>query len=492
MGKLKVLMASPEVVPFAKTGGLADVVGALPKELEKLDAEVKIILPKYKQMDINKFKIKEVKASFLFPVGSTMERGKLWYSKIGKNVQILLIENEKFFDRDGLYGTSAGDYPDNLKRFVFFSRGVLETIRLLDWKPDIIHCHDWQTALIPTYLKTLYKEDEFFQGIKTVFTIHNLAYQGVFPPEQFVSTGLDWEEYNPDKLEFYNKINTLKAGLVYSDKLTTVSPQYSKEIQTPEFGCGLEGVLQARSEDLVGILNGIDYSIWSPGRDTLLAVKYTANKLKISNKLKIKQQLLNIHNMPVESAEKVPILGSISRLADQKGYDLIAAALPMLMNMDIRLIILGTGDEKYHTLLSDLAKLYPEKIAVNLLFDEALAHLIYAGTDMFLMPSNYEPCGLGQLIALRYGTIPLVNPTGGLVDTVQDYNPETEEGNGFVMQNYSPEALLDAISRGVNLYQDQEKWKKLMTKGMMLDFSWKASAEKYLELYKSLLPAIEE
>lgn len=491
MSKLKVLMASPEVVPFAKTGGLADVVGALPKELEKLDVEVKIILPKYKQMDVTKFKINEAKAAFLFPVGSTMERGKVWYSKIGKNVQILLIENEKFFDRDGLYGTSTGDYPDNLKRFVFFSRGVLETIRLLDWKPEIIHCHDWQTALIPTYLKTLYKEDEFFQGIKTVFTIHNLAYQGVFPPEQFVSTGLNWEEYNPDKLEFYNKINTLKAGLVYSDKLTTVSPQYSKEIQTPEFGCGLEGVLQARSTDLSGILNGIDYSIWSPGKDTLLPIKYTANQLKISDKLKLKEHLLNLHTMPVESAEKVPILGSISRLADQKGYDLIAAALPMLMNMDIRLIILGTGDEKYHTLLSDLAKLYPEKIAVNLVFDEALAHLIYAGTDMFLMPSNYEPCGLGQLIALRYGTIPLVNPTGGLVDTVQDYNPETEEGNGFVMQRYSPEALLDAISRGVNLYQDKEKWKKLMTKGMMLDFSWKTSAEKYLELYKSLVPAIE-
>ncbi|MCL5018987.1 MAG: glycogen synthase, partial [Patescibacteria group bacterium] len=341
MSSLKILMASPEVVPYAKTGGLADVVGALPKELEKLNVEVKILLPKYQQVDIAKLKIKDASAAFLFPVGSTMERGKLWYSNIGKNIQVLLIENDKFFDREGLYGTSAGDYPDNLKRFVFFSRGVLETLRLLEWRPDIIHCHDWQTALIPTYLKTLYKTDEFFQGIKTVFTIHNLAYQGVFPPEQFVSIGLDWEEYNPDKLEFYNKINILKAGLVYSDKLTTVSPKYSKEIQTPEFGCGLEGVLQARSADLVGILNGIDYSIWSPGKDPLLPVKYTVNQLKISNKLKVKQHLLNIHNMPVESAENVPILGSISRLADQKGYDLIAEALPMLMNMNIRLIILA-------------------------------------------------------------------------------------------------------------------------------------------------------
>jgi starch synthase len=289
----------------------------------------------------------------------------------------------------------------------------------------------------------------------------------------------------PDKLEYYDKLNVLKAGLIFSDKLTTVSPTYAREIQTPESGCGLDGVLRARSSDLSGILNGIDYSIWSPETDNALPEHYSASKL--ANKMKIKQYLLNLVNLPVISINHIPLIGNISRLVDQKGYDLISVVFPELMKLNVQMIILGTGEEKYHNLLTELSRKYPEKITVNLHFDDRLAHLIYAGTDMFLMPSRYEPCGLGQLIALKYGSVPVVNSTGGLADTIQDYNSETRTGNGFVMQNYTPEELLKAIKRGIELYTDNHQWETLMHTGMSQDFSWNDSAKKYLYLYNTLL-----
>ncbi len=485
MNRVKVLMATSEAVPFAKTGGLADVAGALSLALETQCADVKVIMPKYKAVDTDRFSLVKTNRRITIPVGMSSEKGTVWKTAIGNNIEVLFIEHEYFFGREGLYGTQAGDYTDNLERFVFFCKAVLKYIKAVKWKPDIIHCHDWQTALIPVYLKILHKKDKFYRSIKTIFTIHNLAFQGIFPWERYLETGLGWDQFTYDKLEFFQQLNLLKGGLVYSDKLTTVSPTYAEEILTPEAGSGLDSVLLHRKNDFTGILNGLDYSVWSPGTDSALPERYSSSQPE--NKLALKKHLLKKTNLTVRSLKKTPVLGSVSRLTDQKGYDIIAEALPKLMKRNLRLVILGTGEEKYHTLLTGLAEKYPKKLSVNLFYDDAMAHLIYAGTDMFLMPSKFEPCGLGQLIALKYGSIPIVNHTGGLADTIHDFNSKTGDGNGFVMRDYSAESLLEAVGRGLELYKKAAVWKEQMLKGMNQDFSWKNSAKKYLKLYKSLL-----
>lgn len=461
---MRVLIVSPEIVPFAKTGGLADVAGALPIALSELKIDTRAVMPKYKAVDSAKFKLCR-KTEIIFE--STFP---------GTGIPVYFVQNDEFFNRDGLYQKDGRDFEDNLERFSFFCKTVLESLKSLEYKPDIIHCNDWQTGLILVYLKTIYKDDPFFQGIKTVFTIHNLAYQGLFNKEKFPLTGLDWSEFIPDKLEYYDKLSLIKGGLVYADILTTVSPTYSKEIQTKEQGFGMEGLLASRSKDLVGILNGVDYSEWSPENDKYIAQRYSKGSLE--GKLLCKQALQKENNLPVKDA---PLIGIISRLTDQKGFDIFALSIEKIMRQELQFVILGTGEPRYHKLLQGLQVKYPKKMALHLTFDNAMAHRIEAGSDMFLMPSKFEPCGLNQLYSLKYGTIPIVRKTGGLADTVIDGI------TGFVFEQYSDSALLETIKRACKTYQDKPAWQRLIINAMSKDFSWRSSCQTYRELYTKLI-----
>ena len=457
---MKILFCSSEAVPFAKTGGLADVAGSLPAYLKKLKLDVRVCLPKYKCV-----KVKGQRA------------------KMAKNIPVYLIKNEQYFNRPYLYGTQIGDYPDNLDRFSFFCKTVLELLKKENFKPDIIHCNDWQTALIPVYLRTIYRDDPFYSGIKTIFTIHNMAYQGVFGKDEYQKLGLGWEYFHMEALEFYGMVNLMKGALVFSDFITTVSPTYSGEIQTAEFGCKLEGVLSKRKDFLTGILNGIDYSEWNPMTDKELFRKYSS--ILASDKVYNKVALQKECGLPVKP--DTPLLGVVGRLAQQKGFDILAEAIDEICSMNLQFILLGTGDEIYHNIMRDIAKKYPKKTSINIKFDAVLAKRIYASSDMFLMPSRYEPCGLGQLISLRYGTIPIVRKTGGLADTITGFNPQTGQGNGFVFEEYSQAALLGAIKRALNAYKDRKLWQGLVKRAMEYDFSWGNSAREYAKLYKKVI-----
>jgi starch synthase len=456
---MKILIAASEVVPFAKTGGLADVAGALPLSLEDQGQEVIIVMPKYKVIDAAKFNIKRT--------------GKgIPYSVIGKNIKVYFIENDLYFNREGLYGDKMGDHKDNLERFSFYCRGALDLLKAIDFKPDIIHLHDWQASLIPVYLKAVYSKGPFYKNIKTVLTIHNIGYQGLFSKDQYPKLGLDWSLFNIEGLEFYDKINILKGGMEFSDIINTVSPTYSKEIQTKEFGFGLEGVLNKRKSSVFGILNGIDYEIWNPETDKFIAKNYSVKNAQ--DKYKNKEDLQKICNLPLK--KDVPLFGIVSRLAEQKGFDILAQDIEKICKMNLQLVILGTGDLKYHTLLEGMVKKYPKVISLHLKFDDSLAHKIYAGSDIFLMPSKYEPCGLGQLISLRYGTVPLVFKTGGLADTIN-------KNNGFIFDKYSKDELIKAIKDSMKAFELKKKWAELVAKAMKYNFSWEAAAKKYLELY---------
>ena len=445
---MKIAICASEVVPFAKTGGLADVTGALPFALEALGHEVIIIMPGYKQIPDKK-------------------------SVIGKNIRVYFIENDAYFGRDGLYGDKKGDYKDNLKRFSYYCKESLKLLKEIGFTPDIIHCHDWQSALIPVYMKTIYANDPFYRGVKTVFTIHNLGYQGLFPKEEFPELGLDWKYFDVDTLEFFGRVNLLKGGIVFSDLINTVSPTYSKEIQTKELGFGLEGVLTKRRNRLFGVLNGIDYSIWNPATDKIIPAGYSLSDM--NGKMEDKKQLQQLCGLPLN--KDIPLLGIVSRLAEAKGFDLLAQIMDTLCKMDLQIVILGTGDLKYHKLLSDVAKKYSRVMSLQLKFDDALAHKIYAGADIFLMPSSYEPCGLGQLISLRYATIPVVFKTGGLADTVN-------ASHGFVFKRYKKEDLMHSLKSALKAFSDKDKWNKLMVNAMKCDFSWEESAREYVRLYE--------
>ena len=488
---MKILIAAPEVVPFAKTGGLADVAGALPKALKELRHDVRVILPKYKMVDSKKYDLTKIYDGIKVPVGDKIELADIYEATIpGTKVPVYFIDNEKYFGRDGLYQNKGVDYPDNCERFTFYSRAVLEFLKRLGWKPDIINANDWQSALVIMYLKTMYKDDPFFSRVSTVYSIHNMGYQGTFPAEQIKITGLGWEYFNSGSLEFYGKIALTKAGFVYADVINTVSPQYSLEIQTSEYGHGLEGLMKARAKDVYGIVNGIDYDLWNPAVDPYIVKKY--DQRTISQKAVNKSALQKKNGLPQTD---VPLIGIISRLADQKGFDILAEDIENIMHLNLQLVLLGTGEPKYHELFLQMKKKYPEHIGLNLGFDAALAQLIYAGSDMFLMPSRYEPCGLGQLISYKYGTVPIVRKTGGLADTVQDGSPRLPHGKaggeagktGFVFEEYSATALHDAIKRAIEAYKDKKKWKDLMARDMGLDYSWNASAKKYVELYEKAL-----
>jgi starch synthase len=457
---MKILFCSSEVVPFAKTGGLADVSAALPPALKRQGSQVKVALPKYGS----------IKPSIpLRQVAGAQAKA----TKMEGGIDVYLIENAEYFDRPQLYGEAGTDYPDNLERFAFFCKETLSLLKAIDFQPDIIHCNDWQTALIPAYLRTTLLNEPFFKRTKAIFTIHNLAYQGLFPKAQFVQTGLDQQLFNMHALEFYGKANLLKGGLVFSRFISTVSPTYAREIQTREFGCGLEGVLKERKKDLVGIINGLDYASWDPAVDDKIFQRYTADNLqdKYLNKQRLQQQL------------NLPCAGD----ASQKGIELIISGLNEMAKLNLQFVLLGTGDQKYHLQLEQFKQKGFKNISINLGFDLTLARNIYAGCDMFLMPSQYEPCGLGQLICLKYGTIPIVRKTGGLADTVVDEQADKSKGNGFVFEKYASSEMLKAISRAMALYKTKDSWRRLILKAMSCDFSWEASARKYIELYQRAL-----
>lgn len=456
---MKIVICSSEAVPFAKTGGLADVTGALPLALEKEKQEVIIILPRYKVVDNAKFKLERLNAD-------------ISYCGIGKNIKVYFIENEKYFNRDGLYGDKNGDHKDNLDRFAYYCRRSLSLLKEINFKPDIIHCHDWQSSLIPVYLKTIYANDQFYKKTRTILTIHNIGYQGIFPKDEFSKLGLDWNLFNVETLEFYGQVNILKGGMVFADIINTVSPTYAKEIETKEFGFGLEGVLNQRRSSVFGILNGLDYDIWNPQTDKFIAKNFST--LDSDGKKKNKEDLQAICKLP--KAKALPLFGIVSRLAEQKGFDILVEGIDEICKLGIQIVILGTGEIKYHQILENVVKKYPKVISLNLKFDDPLAHKIYAGSDIFLMPSKYEPCGLGQLIAFRYGTIPLVFKTGGLADTVNS-------SNGFVFNSYNKAGLIKAIKKASVAFADNKKWDVLISQAMNCNFSWAASAKKYLELY---------
>lgn len=461
MERIKILLAASEVVPFAKTGGLADVAGSLPIALEEMGADVRVIMPKYASVKVE---------------GNE--------AIIGKNIKVYFVENDNYFNRKELYGDKFGDYHDNLDRFSFFCREALERCKAEGFVPDIIHCNDWQTALIPVYLNTIYKYDEFFAKTKTLFTIHNMAYQGLFSKEEFPKMGLDWVLFTIEYFEFYGKVNLMKAGIVYADAVSTVSPTYAKEILTPEFGCGLEGVLKTRKDALYGILNGLDYAAWDPKTDKKIFKNYSAESVqdKYANKEGLQKE------MGLRVDRDIPMIGLISRLADQKGLDLIAKIIDDLLNLKIQFILLGTGDNKYHILFEKMAKIHQKNASINLKFDAKLAQKIYAASDLFMIPSRYEPCGLGQMISFRYGTVPVVRSTGGLKDSVIEFDPKTKKGNGFTFEEYKADRLFAAIKRGLALIRNKAVWEELVKGVMALDFSWTASAKEYVNLYNKINP----
>ncbi|HEY7653392.1 MAG TPA: glycogen synthase GlgA [Methylomirabilota bacterium] len=489
--RLRVLLVASEVAPFAKTGGLADVAGALPKALAGLGHDVRVMMPKYRGAEAHATDTRIVVPSIRVPLGDRMAEGALIEAHGPTGVPVYLLEHEHYYNRDGLYGTADGDYWDNCERFVFFCRAALEALARLDaarpglrWQPQVIHANDWQTGLLPVYVRTLYRDHPLLGNLATVFTIHNLAYQGVFWHYDMPMTGLGWDLFTPAGIEFYGKLNFLKGGLVFSDLLTTVSRTYAREIRTAAFGSGLEGVLEDRSRDLHGVVNGIDYEIWNPQKDPALAHPYSADDPEPKA---ICRETLR-RELGLEDAAG-PVLGVVTRLAEQKGMDLVLEALPGMLAEGCQLVVLGSGDARLEDAFRAAAAAHPGQVAVRLGYDDDLARRIYAGTDAFLMPSRYEPCGLGQLIALRYGGAPVVRRTGGLADTVTEFDPARRTGTGFIFDPFTAEALLATVRRAASTYRQPSVWKALVRNAMAEDFSWDASAREYVTLYRKALKA---
>ncbi len=474
---MHILFAASECAPFIKTGGLGDVIGALPKALKKQGVGVSVILPKYEDLADEYQQEITHQISIEVPVGWRNQFCGI--EKLVKNdITYYFLDNQYYFKRHGSYG-----FYDDGERFAFFSRAVLEALPYLEEKPDIIHCHDWQTGPISVLLKAHYRNHPFYQDLKTVFTIHNLRYQGVFS-KSVLSELLDLSElyFHADGLEFYGSVNYLKAGLAYSDYLTTVSPSYAEEIQTDFFGEHLDGFLRKRNNQLRGIINGVDYDLYNPQNDAFLYKKYQTYEDKMENKRKLQEQL----NLQIDNT--IPVISIVTRLVEQKGIDIILRVFHEIMKQNVQFVVLGTGEWYYESVFRDLANQYPGKVSVNTFFNEGFSRKVYAGSDIFLMPSQFEPCGIGQLIALRYGTLPLVRETGGLKDTVKPYNQFTDEGNGFSFMNYNAHDMLHTIEQAVGLYRYQpKKWKQLAERAMKLDYSWDASSKEYINLYKSLI-----
>ncbi len=476
---MNIVFAASEGVPFSKTGGLADVVGALPRALAALGHHVSLYLPRYRQTKLSE--PATVVRSVTVPFDDEYRFASVVSGGSQGGVRFYFVEYPPYFDRDALYGTPAGDYPDNAERFALFSRTVLEASKILG-VPDIFHCHDWQSALIPVLLRTIYAEDPAFRDAGTVFTIHNMGYQGLFPPDILPLLMLPWDLFTMSKMEFFGQVNFLKGALTYSDFITTVSKKYSHEIQTAEYGFGLEGVLHDRASTVTGILNGVDYDEWSPQTDKFTLAKYSPQDL--AGKSKCKQDLLAAFG--VKNADpKLPVIGIVSRFAAQKGFDLIAQIADRLAREEMIIVALGAGDKTYEEMFLRLNKQFPNKIAVKVAYDNAIAHKIEAGADMFLMPSRYEPSGLNQMYSLKYGTVPIVRATGGLDDTIEEWDPEKGTGTGFKFAGFSPLDLLAEIDRAIKAFQDKTGWLRLMRNGMAMNYSWSGPASEYVKVYEA-------
>ena len=475
---MKILYVAAEAVPFAKTGGLADVAGSLPKALKADGVDVRVIMPKFG-------KIPEAYRNAMEHVydGELPVAWRKKYVGLDKyeldGVTYYFVDNEEYFNREGFYG-----YDDDAERFSFFSRAVLDLLQAMDFWPDVIHTNDWHAGLVNVFLKLDHMGDARYERIKTVYTIHNLKYQGVFPKDVMPDVlGLDWKYFNNGDLEFYDAVNFMKGGIIYADAITTVSKTYAKEIQYPYFGEHLDGLLRSREQDLSGIVNGIDYSVYNPRTDKYIFETYDEESLdrKLDNKIALQKSL----GLP--ERRNVPLIAIVSRLVEPKGMDLAVRMMDeILQHEDIQLVVLGTGEKRYEDWFKGLAWRYPKKVSVNIYFSNELAQRIYAGADIFLMPSKYEPCGIGQLIALRYGTIPVVRQTGGLKDTVQQYNKYTQEGNGFVFENYNAHEMMYALKRALSFYGNYEIWHKIQLNAVQSDYSWKRSAKEYEALYERL------
>ena len=474
---MKILFVASEGLPFSKTGGLADVIEALPKALVALGHDVTVLLPRYR----NTRTVAIALPSLSIPMG-----GKLRFPAIADGghvhgVAYYFVEDPEYFDREQLYGVSGKDYPDNAERFGEFSRAAIEFCKRV-WMPDVIHCHDWQTGLVPVLLQTDYAMDGAVQGMPVVFSIHNMGYHGTFARAALAKIGLAESLFSMEALEFYGRVNFLKGALIFSDYITTVSPKYAEEIQTPEYGHGLDGVVRERAASLTGILNGADYTAWSPEKDKLIAARYSAKDM--TGKLACKKNLLEVFGLDADLAGK-PVIGIVSRFAGQKGFDLIEEIAAELLSEDLALVALGAGELKYEKLLRDLQKANPHKFALRISYDNILAHKIEAGADIFLMPSQYEPCGLNQIYSLKYGTVPVVRATGGLDDSIESYDPATGRGTGFKFKEYDGAALLAAIRQALAVYRNAPAdWRRIQTNGMSKDFSWQASALEYARLYE--------
>jgi len=473
---MRILFVASEGLPFSKTGGLADVVEALPKALVARGHEVAVVLPRYRGTKTSTI----VMPSLTIPLGLRLCFPAVADGTLLNGVRYFFVDDPAYFDRDGIYGTSTGDFWDNAERFSEFSRAAVEIAKHI-WPADVIHCHDWQTALVPVLLRTSYSDDPVMKDIPVVFTIHNMGYQGQFSRDVMDRAGIPAATFTPARLEFYGDVNFLKGGIVYSDYITTVSRRYAQEIQTKEYGYGLDGVARGRSDRLVGILNGVDYSAWNPAKDTFLPAKYSPKDL--SGKLLCKQDLLKTFGLP--NIPGRPVVGIVSRFADQKGFDLIAEVAPEIMREDMALVVLGTGDKKYEELFQTLAIAYPDRVGVKIAYDNAIAHKVEAGSDMFLMPSRYEPCGLNQIYSLKYGTVPIVRATGGLDDTIELFDLEHGTGTGFKFWDYTGGALLYTIRQALHHFADERIWKRIQLNGMEKDFSWKTPAAEYVKLYEA-------
>ena len=475
---MRIVFVASECVPFSKTGGLADVLGALPPALAAIGHDVEVYLPKYRQTRLNN--PRTLLRSVTVPFDDEYRFCSVLDGGTHAGVKFYFIDYPPYFDREQLYGTPAGDYSDNAERFALFSRAVLEASKIFG-APDVFHCHDWQSALVPVLLKTIYAEDPAFRSVCSVFTIHNMGYQGQFPPEILPLLMLPWDLFTISKMEFYGKVNFLKGAIVFADFITTVSRKYSQEIQTAEYGFGLEGVLRSRAATVTGILNGVDYGVWSPQTDTFIKAHYSPDDF--GGKLICKRDLLADFGASNPNL-RLPVIGIVSRFAAQKGFDLIAQVIDRLAREEMTIAALGTGDKVYEDLFRRLNQQFPQKILVRIGFDNALAHKIEAGSDMFLMPSRYEPCGLNQIYSLKYGTVPVVRATGGLDDTIEPWDPRTGRGTGFKFTDYTGEALLSTIRQALAAFKDQTGWRTLMRNGMAKDFSWTNSAREYVRIFE--------
>ena len=478
---MRILMVSPEGNPFARSGGLAEVIYALAWALVKMGHQVSVVLPLYRQVRESGRPLTSTGQSLSIPLSWKTLPAEIFTSQVDPNLNFYFIGQDALFNREGLYGTSYGDFDDNSERFIFFSRSVVEMIDALELEFDVCHAHEWQTGLVPVYLRTLYNDRPRLQRLPVVYTVHNVGYQGLFSSYDLPLTGLGWELLSPKALEFYGQLNFMKGGLVFADLLTTVSTKYREEILTPEFGFGLEGLFAERAHELYGILEGVDYHRWDTNRDAFLAAPYDRDNL--AGKKTCKTALLQHFNLNLPPDR--PLIGMTTRFFERKGIDLVENILDDLMRLEVGFVIQGTGEERHHYFLQEMSLKYPGRMGLMIGFTEELAHQIIAGADIFLMPSRYEPCGLDQMYCLRYGTIPVVRATGGLDETVQEFDPATGAGNGFKFTGYTPAELLAAVHRALAVYEQPAVWDALMKSNMALDYSWgKTAAPKYVEVYR--------